>query len=97
VRSAAPDVAAVGEFAVTGITVGLQDTLEALQVGDGSLGFAIGRIDMGNTRWIRPGSIRFLKRGCKLLRVMMSVLRPKMPAARSLTSINSNKPSLPFS
>src|SRR5450631_4282822 len=34
-------------------------------------------------------SIRFLKRGCKLLRVMMSVLRPRMLAARSFTSISS--------
>ena len=48
------DVAAVGEFAVTGIAVDLQDTLEAPQVDDGPLGFAIGRVDIGNTRWIRP-------------------------------------------
>ena len=42
-------------------------------------------------------SIRLLKRGCKLLRVIMSVLRPRMRAAYSLTSISSNRPSLPFS
>jgi hypothetical protein len=45
-----PDVAAVGEFAVTGIAVDLQDTLEVLQVGDGPLDFAIGRLDKGNPR-----------------------------------------------
>ena len=42
-------------------------------------------------------SIRFLNRGCKLLRVMISVLPPRMLAARSFTSISSNRPSLPFS
>src|SRR6266481_2859851 len=42
-------------------------------------------------------SIRFLNRGCKLLRVMLSVLAPRMLAARSFTSIRSNRPSLPFS
>src|SRR6187401_1907971 len=41
-------------------------------------------------------SIRFLNRGCKLLRVMISVLPPRMLAARSFTSISSNRPSLPF-
>ena len=42
-------------------------------------------------------SIRFLNRGCKLLRVMISVLPPRMRAACSFTSISSNRPSLPFS
>jgi hypothetical protein len=49
-----PDVAAVGEFAVTGIAVDLQNALEALQVGDRPFGFTIGRVDIGNTWWIRP-------------------------------------------
>ena len=42
-------------------------------------------------------SIRFLNRGCKLLRVMISVLPPRMLAACSFTSISSNRPSLPSS
>ena len=46
------DVAAVGEFAVTSIAVDLQDTLEALQMGDRPIGFAIGRVDVGNARWV---------------------------------------------
>ena len=48
------DVATIGQLAVTGIAVDLQDTLEALEVSDGPLGFAIGRVDIGNARWIRP-------------------------------------------
>src|SRR6185295_19862879 len=36
-------------------------------------------------------SIRFLNRGCKLLRVIISVLPPSMLAARSLTSISSSR------
>jgi len=53
------DVAALCEFAVTGIAIDLQDTLEALQVGDGPLGLAIGRVDIGDARWIRstPGAV----------------------------------------
>jgi hypothetical protein len=39
-----PDVARVGGFAVAGITVDLQDTLEAFKMGDGPFGFAVGRI-----------------------------------------------------
>jgi hypothetical protein len=42
-----PDVARVGGFAVAGITVDLQDTLEAFKMGDGPFGFAVGRIDIG--------------------------------------------------
>ena len=49
-----PDVTAVGQLTVTGIAIDLQNSLEALEVGDRPLGFAIGRIDIGNARWIRP-------------------------------------------
>ena len=47
-----PDVAAVGEFAVTGIAIDLQNSLEAFKMGDGPFGFAIGCVDIGNPRWI---------------------------------------------
>jgi hypothetical protein len=49
-----PDVASVGEFAVPGIAVDLQNALEALQVGGRPFGFTIGRVDIGNIWWIRP-------------------------------------------
>src|SRR3954453_13910431 len=49
-----PDVAALGQLTVAGIAVDLQNSLEALEVGDGPLGLAIGRIDIGNDRWIQP-------------------------------------------
>lgn len=42
-------------------------------------------------------SIRLRKTGCRLPRVMMSVLQPRISAARSFTSINWNRPSLPRS
>ena len=48
-----PDVTAVGQLAVAGIAIDLQNSLEALEVGDRPLGFAIGRVDTGNARWIR--------------------------------------------
>ena len=48
-----PDVAALGQLAVAGIAVDLQDALEAIEMGDRPLGFAIGRVDIGNARWIR--------------------------------------------
>jgi len=40
-------------------------------------------------------SMRSRRTGCKLRRVMMSVLRPRMRAAASFTSINSKSPSDP--
>ena len=43
-----PDVATLGELAVTGIAIDLQDALEALQMGHRPLGFAIGRVDIGD-------------------------------------------------
>ena len=48
-----PGVAALGQLAVAGIAVDLQDALEAIEMGDRPLGFAIGRVDIGNARWIR--------------------------------------------
>jgi hypothetical protein len=38
------DVATLGQLAVAGITVDLQDSLEALEMGDRPLGFAVGRV-----------------------------------------------------
>src|SRR3984893_4620832 len=49
-----PDVAAIGQLTVAGIAIDLQNSLEALEVGDRPLSFAIGRVDIGNARWIRP-------------------------------------------
>src|SRR5579872_2740764 len=46
-------------------------------------------VDHQNTR-TADSSICFFRRGCRLLRVMMSVLRPRILAARSFTSISSN-------
>jgi hypothetical protein len=49
-----PDVTAIGKFAVAGIAIDLQNPLEALQVGDRPFGLAVGRINIGNARRIRP-------------------------------------------
>jgi hypothetical protein len=46
------DIASVGELAIAGITVDLQNALEALQMGDGPFGFAIGCVDVNDARWI---------------------------------------------
>ena len=40
----------------------------------------------------REASIRARRTGCKLRRVMMSVLRPRIRAAASFTSINAKSP-----
>lgn len=41
-----------GELAIAGIAVDLQDPLEACEMGDRSIGFAIGGIDIGDARRI---------------------------------------------
>ena len=46
------DVAALGELAVAGIAIDLQDALEAVEMGDRPLGFAVGCIDIGDARRI---------------------------------------------
>jgi hypothetical protein len=48
------DVAAVGEFAVTGIAIDLQNSLEAFKMGDGPFGFAVGCVDISDARRIGP-------------------------------------------
>jgi hypothetical protein len=48
-----PDVIAIGQLTVAGIAIDLQNALEALEVGDRRpLGFAVGCVDIGNTRWV---------------------------------------------
>jgi hypothetical protein len=46
------DVATLGQLAVAGIAIDLQDSLEALEMGDRVLGFAVGRVDISHARWI---------------------------------------------
>jgi hypothetical protein len=46
------DVAALGELAVAGIAVDLQDPLEAVEMGDRPLGLAVGCIDIDDARRI---------------------------------------------
>jgi hypothetical protein len=46
------DVATLGQLAVAGIAIDLQDSLEALEMGDRALGFAVGRVDIGDAGWI---------------------------------------------
>jgi hypothetical protein len=46
------DVAAAGEFAVPGVTVDLQISLEAFKMGDGPFGFAVGCVDTSDARRI---------------------------------------------
>ena len=45
-------VAALGEHPIAAIAVDLQNALEAGEVGDRPLGLAIGRIDIGDARWV---------------------------------------------
>jgi hypothetical protein len=45
-------VAAAGEFAVPGVTVDLQISLEAFKMGDGPFGFAVGCVDTSDARRI---------------------------------------------
>src|SRR3981189_947921 len=46
------DVAAIGQLAVAGITVDLQNALEALHMGDWPFRFAIGCVDVNGARWV---------------------------------------------
>src|SRR5258707_3160802 len=47
-----PHVALLGQYLVAAVAVDLQDALEAAEVRDRPLGLAVGRIDIGDTRWI---------------------------------------------
>src|SRR5882762_9645914 len=47
-----PRVALLGQYLVAAVAVDLQDALEAAEVRDRPLGLAVGRIDIGYTRWI---------------------------------------------
>jgi hypothetical protein len=49
-----PDVTAIGQLTGAGKAIDLQNALEALEVGDRPLGFAVGCVDIGNTRWVGP-------------------------------------------
>src|SRR3954453_3641572 len=53
-----PDVPPLRQLAVAGIAIDLQNSLEALQVGDRPLGFAVGCIDIGNARRVRRSESR---------------------------------------
>ena len=46
------NVATLGELAIAGIAIDLQNPLEACEMGDRSVGFAIRGIDIGNARRI---------------------------------------------
>jgi len=46
------NVATLGELAITGVAIDLEDPLEACQMGDRSVGLAIWGIDIGNARRI---------------------------------------------
>jgi hypothetical protein len=46
------NLATLGELAIAGIAIDLQDSSEACKMGDRSVGFAIGRIDIGDARRI---------------------------------------------
>src|ERR1700682_2267989 len=48
------DVATICQLAVAGIAIDLQDALEAVQMDDRPLRFAIGCVDIGHARWIQP-------------------------------------------
>jgi hypothetical protein len=48
------DLACFGEGTVSGIAVDLQDPTEALKMGHGTLGLAIGRVDISDGRRRRP-------------------------------------------
>jgi hypothetical protein len=58
-----PDVAALGELAVAGIAVDLQDSLEAVEMSKRPLGLAVGCIDIDDARrigaapWLVVGGI----------------------------------------
>jgi hypothetical protein len=46
------NVATLGQLAIAGIAIDLQDPLEACQMGDWSVGSAIGGVDIGDARRI---------------------------------------------